>query len=97
MLYDDGVLVRHARSLAPLAAEDASAMVMNPGDLERMGAKDGDQVRVSSRRTTLTLMARSSGRVPRGAAFLAFAQSGPGAADLIDVGVPVTDVRVETL
>jgi predicted molibdopterin-dependent oxidoreductase YjgC len=97
MLYDDGVLVRHARSLAPLAAEGASAMAMNPGDLERLGVKDGDQVRVSSRRTTLTLMARSSTRVPRGGAFLAFAQTGPGAADLVDAAAPVTDVRVETL
>jgi NADH-quinone oxidoreductase subunit G len=97
VLYDDGMLVRHARSLAPLAAESAAAIAINPGDLERMGVGDGDQVRVSSSRTALTLTARASGRVPRGTAFLAFAQSGPGAADLVDAAAPVTDVRVETL
>ncbi len=32
-----------------------------------------------------------------GAAFLAFAQAGPGAADLIDIAAPVTEIRVETL
>jgi NADH-quinone oxidoreductase subunit G len=97
VLYDDGMLVRHARSLAPLAVDTASSLAVNPGDLERMGVRDGDQVRVSSSRTTLTLTASASDRVPRGAAFLAFAQSGPGAADLVDAAAPVTDLRVETL
>jgi anaerobic selenocysteine-containing dehydrogenase len=96
-LYDDGVLLRHTRALASLAAESASALAVNPGDLERLGIADGDQVRVSSSRTALTLTARGSDRVPRGTAFLAFAQAGPGAADLIDGAAPVTDVRVETL
>ncbi|MGD9797632.1 MAG: molybdopterin oxidoreductase family protein, partial [Acidimicrobiia bacterium] len=97
VLYDDGTLVHHARSLAPLAAESASALAVNPGDLERMGVGDGDQVRVSSARTALTLTARASDRVPRGTTFLAFAQAGPGAADLVDAATAVTDVRVETL
>jgi anaerobic selenocysteine-containing dehydrogenase len=96
-LYDDGVLVRHARSLAPLVAESATALEVNPGDLERLGVADGAQVRVSSSRSSLTLTARASDHVPRGSAFLAFAQAGPGAPELIDVAVPVTDLRVETL
>ncbi|HEY2332526.1 MAG TPA: NADH-quinone oxidoreductase subunit NuoG, partial [Acidimicrobiales bacterium] len=96
-LYDDGVLVRHARSLAPLTDERAAAIGINPGDLERLGIGDGDQVRVSSSRTALTLTTHATEQVPRGTAFLAFAQAGPGAADLIDIASPVTEIRVETL
>ncbi len=39
----------------------------------------------------------SDDATPRGTAFLAVNRAGPGAADLIDVDAPVTDLRVETL
>jgi hypothetical protein len=34
---------------------------------------------------------------PEGVCFIAFGQAGDGAADLIDITAPVTDVRVETI
>jgi hypothetical protein len=54
-------------------------------------------VRVSSSRGSLTLTAVADRAVLRGSAELAFNQPGPGAADLIDASLPITDVRVETV
>ncbi|MCU1377167.1 MAG: nuoG [Acidimicrobiales bacterium] len=94
-LYDDGTLVQHSPSLAPLAP--GSVVRVNPADLERLGVTAGDSVRVTSSRTALTLTTQADLGVPRGVAHLAFDQPGPGAADLIDAAAPVTDVRLETI
>jgi NADH-quinone oxidoreductase subunit G len=94
-LYDDGTLVQHSPSLAPLAP--GSTVRVNPADLERLGVTAGDSVRVTSSRTALTLATTADVGVPRGVALLAFDQAGPGAADLIDAAAPVTDVRLETI
>jgi NADH-quinone oxidoreductase subunit G len=94
-LYDDGTLVQHSPSLAPLAP--GSIVRVNPADLERLGVTAGDSVRLTSSRTALTLTTQADLGVPRGVAHLAFDQPGPGAADLIDAAAPVTDVRLETI
>jgi NADH-quinone oxidoreductase subunit G len=94
-LYGDATSVQHSPSLAPLAY--GSAIHVNPADLERLGVDGGDQVRVTSSRSALTLTAAADPDVPRGVAELAFDQPGPGAADLIDAAAPVTDVRLETI
>jgi NADH-quinone oxidoreductase subunit G len=94
-LYDDGTLTQHSPSLAPLAP--GSVVRVNPADLERLGVTAGDQVRVTSSRTALTLPTAADLGVPRGVALLAFDQPGAGAADLVDAAAPVTDVRLETI
>jgi NADH-quinone oxidoreductase subunit G len=94
-LYDEGTLVQHSPSLAPLAP--GASVHVNPADLERLGVTAGDQVRVTSSRTALTLPTEADTGVPRGVALLGFDQPGQGAADLIDVSAPVTDVRLETI
>ncbi|MCU1485897.1 MAG: nuoG [Actinomycetia bacterium] len=94
-LYGDSTLVQHSPSLAPLAT--GTTVHVNPADLERLGVTAGDQVRVTSSRTALTLPTAADTGVPRGVAELAFDQPGPGAADLIDASAPVTDVRLETI
>ena len=50
----------------------------------------------ASSRTTIEVFVASDGATPRGTAFLAVNRAGPGAADLIDVDAPVTDLRVVT-
>jgi hypothetical protein len=62
-----------------------------------MGVKTGDRVRVSSSRKSLLLDVAADPHVLRGSAVLAFNAPGDGAADLIDAGQPVTDLRVETV
>jgi NADH-quinone oxidoreductase subunit G len=94
-LYDDGTLVRHSPSLAPLAP--GASVRVNPADLDRLGLTHGDPVRVTSSRSALNLPAAADETVPKGVALVAFDQPGPGAADLIDATAPVTDVRLETV
>jgi hypothetical protein len=93
-LYDESVSIRHSPSLAGLARE--VVVRLHPGELERIGVASGDRVRVSSNRTSLTLVAIADTGVPRGAAAIEFNLPGLGAADLIDAAQQVTDVRVET-
>ncbi|HJV08329.1 MAG TPA: molybdopterin dinucleotide binding domain-containing protein, partial [Acidimicrobiales bacterium] len=94
-LYDAGALVTRSPSLAALA--QAPCLRANPADLGRMGVKTGDRVRVSSSRKSLVLDVAADPHVLRGSAVLAFNARGDGAADLIDAGQPVTDLRVETV
>jgi anaerobic selenocysteine-containing dehydrogenase len=94
-LYGDSTLVQHSPSLAPLAT--GGTVHVNPADLERLGVTAGDQVRVTSSRTALTLPTAADWGVPRGVAERAVDQPGPGAAARIDASAPVTDVRLETI
>jgi NADH-quinone oxidoreductase subunit G len=94
-LYDAGTLVRRSPSLAALA--QGPCLRVNPADLGRLGLTTGERVRVTSARTSLVLEAAADARVLRGSAVLAFNAPGEGAAELIDVAQPVTDVRIETM
>ena len=60
----------------------------------------GDRVRVRSARGALEGVARAEPSVPRGGVVVDVnvpADSGPGAADLIDATRPVTEVRMESV
>lgn len=92
-LYDAGRIVT---SSPPLVALPAGAeLLVHPDDASVIGAATGDTVRVRSGRGTLKVPLRIDARLAGRAAFLAFNQPGPGAADLIDSAAPVTDIRVE--
>jgi NADH-quinone oxidoreductase subunit G len=94
-LYDGGRAVTSSPAIAGLAHD--IALLVSGTDLSRIGVAEGTTVKVTSQRTTLELAVRVDARLPAGVARLTFAPDAPGAADLIDVSAPVTDVRVETL
>ncbi len=94
-LYDAGGLVSRSPSLSALAS--GPCLQVNPADLGRMGVKTGERVRVSSSRKSLVLDVAADPHVLRGSAVLAFNAPGEGAAELIDISQPVTDLRVETV
>jgi len=94
-LYDAGALVQRSPSLAGLA--DGPCLRVNPADLGRLGVASGGRVRVTSSRTSLVLDVAADARVLRGSAVLAFNTIGEGAAELIDLSQPVTDIRIETV
>ena len=93
-LYDRGTLTQQSRSIAGLAA--GSALRANPYDLERLGLADGGRVRVTSARSAITTTVTPDDSVPRGTVALGWNQGDPSPSDLIDVALPVTDLRVET-
>jgi NADH-quinone oxidoreductase subunit G len=94
-LYDAGRVSSASASLTPLAP--GAALLVHARDRDRIGVADGDEVQITSRRGSVVLPLRTEPGIPRGAAFLAFNQPGPGAGDLIDAAAGVTDVHVETL
>ncbi|HSH22567.1 MAG TPA: NADH-quinone oxidoreductase subunit NuoG [Acidimicrobiales bacterium] len=94
-LYDDGTLVHHSPSLAPLAP--GARIRVNPADLAPLGVASGTKLQVSSSQGRVVLEAVTDMAVPQGSAVVVFNQPGPGAADLIDAGAPVTEVRIQTL
>jgi predicted molibdopterin-dependent oxidoreductase YjgC len=100
-LYDAGSSVTGSPSLTPLVPR--LVVRANPYDLDRLGAKTGDQVRLRSSRGQLVLTAEADGGVPKGVVAVDFnVPVGPEApgnavASLIDSRQNVTDVRLESV
>ena len=96
-LYDEGTLTAHSPSLAKLAT--GARLRAHPADLSRQSFSSGERVKVVSRGSgrSLELELEADPTVPRGVAALTFNQPGGHAAELIDVSVPVTDVRLDRL
>jgi NADH-quinone oxidoreductase subunit G len=94
-LYDGGRAVTSSPAIAGLVRE--VALLVSATDLSRIGVEDGTTVKVTSSRTSLNLPVRSDPRLVAGVARLTFTPGLPGAAELIDLTAPVTDIRVETI
>ncbi|MGH9224716.1 MAG: NADH-quinone oxidoreductase subunit NuoG [Acidimicrobiales bacterium] len=94
-LYDGGVMVQHSPALAQLVGE--AALRANPYDLDQVGVRSGDAVRVTSPRGSLVLAVVHDPSIARGSASLDINLPGEGAADLIDASQPVTEVRLESV
>jgi NADH-quinone oxidoreductase subunit G len=95
-LYDAGSTAAAAPAVAGLAQD--AAFVVHPSDLARIGVDtEGADVRVVSARGAVSLPVRTDAAVAPGTAFLAFGRPGSFAAnELVDAGLAVNDVRVET-
>jgi anaerobic selenocysteine-containing dehydrogenase len=94
-LWDAGTLVQRAPHLAGLHPE--SRLRVNPAELDRLGVVAGDRVRVVTGRAAVVMDVVGDRAVPRGTASMYFGLPGSGPADLIDITLPVTDIRLETV
>jgi len=94
-LYDAGRTVSASASLAHLAA--GARLHLHPLDAERLGAREGSTVKVTSPRTTLTLEVQPDPAIARSTVWVAFNQSNAAAAELIDADAWAIDVKVESL
>jgi NADH-quinone oxidoreductase subunit G len=92
-LYDGAVFTAHSPSLAGLAR--GAAVSVNPWDADRRGFADGTPVQVIAARTSAVLPARPDARVPRGIARIVLNQRDGVVGELVDVNLPVNDVRLE--
>jgi NADH-quinone oxidoreductase subunit G len=95
MLYSESVGTVQSPSLKPLAP--GATLHVHPLDLPRIGVTEGHQVTVTSTRTSLVLPVVADEGVVRGTVWAPFDQPGADIRELIDVTVPVIDVRVERL
>jgi NADH-quinone oxidoreductase subunit G len=95
-LYGADRIVMASPSLAHIT-DDVARLVVNPRDLSALGVAEGTAVRVTSSRGTIDVPVATDRAVPKGTAFIAANRSGPGAADLVDVDVAVTDLRIQVI
>ncbi|HEV3452174.1 MAG TPA: NADH-quinone oxidoreductase subunit NuoG [Acidimicrobiia bacterium] len=94
-MYGADDIVAATPALAPLMR--SAELGLSARDRDRLGVHDGERVRVTAARGSVELAVRTDARVTPGTAFLPTNVAGPGAADLIDVDAPVTDLRVQTI
>jgi NADH-quinone oxidoreductase subunit G len=94
-LYDAAIGTATSPALAGLAP--GARITVNPLDLERIGAREGDNVRVGSGSTSTVLPVATSAAVVRGTAVVAHNQPGGDVRDLVTLAASVTEVRIEAL
>ncbi|MEY4031599.1 MAG: NADH-quinone oxidoreductase subunit [Actinomycetota bacterium] len=94
-LYDRAAGTANSPSMSQLAP--GSSVQVNPIDLERIGAAEGSNVRVSNSHSSVVLPVVASVAVPRGTALVPFNQPGADARELVRLGDSVTDVRIESI
>jgi formate dehydrogenase major subunit len=68
--WHTGTMTRRSKALDEISPEPY--VDVNPIDLDRLGIQDGEKVKVSSRRGTITLKVRASTRVSPGNVFIPF-------------------------
>ncbi len=70
MLYHYNIMTRHSRSLENLRPHELAQV--NPADAEKLDLAEGEMVRVSSRRGSITTRVTVTDKVPQGVAFMTF-------------------------
>ncbi len=95
-LYGSDSATRRSPALAAFAP-DAGVLLVHRTDRERIGVADGERVRVTSAGGSVEVTVVADPATPLGTAFLAANRRGAGAADVVSLDEPVTDLRVETL
>jgi NADH-quinone oxidoreductase subunit G len=95
-LYDRGAAVAASPALAELV--EPAALRVNPHDLDDLGVASGGDVRIRTARASLVVPAVPDPSLPRKvvAADFNVPMAGGSVADLIDIGAPVTELRLET-
>jgi predicted molibdopterin-dependent oxidoreductase YjgC len=95
-LYDLGAAVHAVPALAGLVV--AAPLRVNPHDLDDLGVQAGGSVRLRTEKASLVAEAVPDPSLPRKviAADFNVPLDGGTVADLIDVGAPVVEVRMET-
>lgn len=94
-LYDRAVSTVTSPALEALAP--GASVCIHSLDLERVGAPEGSNVRVSNSHSSIVLPVRVSDAVPRGTAVIPFNQPGADVRELIRHSESVVDVRIESI
>ena len=95
LMYDRAISTSESPSLAPLARE--AAVHINPGDAQRLGVREGADVRLAANGAAVVMPLKVDDAVSRGVVFVPFNQHGSDVRQLIRHDVAVTDVVVEVM
>ena len=94
-LYDKAISTATSPALSALAP--GARVTIHPLDLERVGAAEGTNVRVSNAHSSVVLPIHASESVARGTAVIPFNQPGADIRELVRHGESVVDVRIESI
>jgi len=94
-LFDRAVGTVTSPSLENLST--AAQVFIHPLDLDRVGAAEGANVRVTNSHSSIVLPVRASTSVPRGTAWVPFNQLGADVRELVRRNDSVVDVRIESM
>ena len=94
-LYDRAVSTVTSPALEALAP--GASVSIHSLDLDRIGASEGANVRVSNSHSSIVLPVRVTDSVPRGTAVIPFNQPGADVRELIRHSESVVDVRIESI
>ena len=94
-LFDRAIGTITSPSLENLATE--TNVYIHPLDLDRVGAAEGTNVRVSNSHSSIVLPVRASSAIPRGTAWVPFNQIGADVRELIRRNESTIDVRIESM
>ena len=95
VLYDRAISTAQSPSLAGLARE--AAVHLHPGDAQRLGVREGAEVRVAANDAAVVLPVKCDESLARGVAFVPFNQHGSDIRSIIRHDSPVTDVLIEVI
>jgi len=94
-LFDRAIGTITSPSLENLATE--ANVFIHPLDLDRVGADEGTNVRVSNSHSSIVLPVRASSSIPRGTAWVPFNQLGADVRELVRRNESIIDVRIESM
>jgi NADH-quinone oxidoreductase subunit G len=94
-LFDRAIGTITSPSLANLATE--ANVFIHPLDLDRVGAAEGTNVRVSNSHSSIVLPVRALSSIPRGTAWVPFNQLGADVRELVRRNESIVDVRIESM
>ena len=94
-LFDRAIGTITSPSLANLASE--ANVFIHPLDLDRVGAAEGTNVRVSNSHSSIVLPVRALSSIPRGTAWVPFNQIGADVRELVRRNESIIDVRIESM
>ena len=94
-LFDRAIGTITSPSLANLATE--TNVFIHPLDLDRVGAAEGTNVRVSNSHSSIVLPVRALSSIPRGTAWVPFNQIGADIRELVRRNESIIDVRIESM
>ena len=94
-LFDRAIGTITSPSLVNLATE--ANVFIHPLDLDRVGAAEGTNVRVSNSHSSIVLPVRALSSIPRGTAWVPFNQIGADVRELVRRNESIVDVRIESM
>ncbi|MBX7070976.1 MAG: molybdopterin-dependent oxidoreductase, partial [Microthrixaceae bacterium] len=92
-MYDHGTLTQH--SPASAGSAPAATLHLNPADFDKAGVSAEGRIKVTNGQRSIVVPAIADATIAKGTAVMSVGTAEVSVTQLIEVGAPVTDVRLE--